>query len=60
MEDFIEKNRNKPNSFHSKLFSLKEFKLKEESLDLRFRSNSCIIPSIQQIENCLDFVPKLK
>lgn len=59
MEDF-ENERTKSKSNASKLFSLKEFKISEENLKLRLRSNSCLIPSINDLAYCLDFVPKLK
>ncbi len=32
----------------------------ESSLALRFRSHSCVIPSISDLYNCLDLVPKLR
>jgi hypothetical protein len=59
MED-TDINRLKPNSFHSKIFYLKEFKLTGESLKLRMRANSSFIPSLDNLSYCLDFVPKLK
>ena len=59
MEDF-ELDTHKPSSFPTKLFSLKEFKITDNDLKLRLRSNSCAIPSLDQLANCLDFVPKLK
>lgn len=60
MSELENKERVKCNSIASKMFSLKEFKITEENLKLRLRSNSSIIPSIKELANCLDFVPKLK
>lgn len=46
---------------YRKVFSLNGFDLKDENqLALRYRSNSCRIPSIYELAYCLDFVPKLK
>ena len=59
-ENDFDDNRIKSNSYNSKVFYLKEFKLTEESLKLRMRSNSSSIPSIDNLSYCLDFVPKLK
>lgn len=44
-----------------KVFSLNGFDLKDENFfALRCRSNSCRVPSIEDLAYCLDFVPKLR
>ena len=52
----------KPNNSNSSSLqlALSEFKITEEEYKKKLRSNSCIIPSFQELANCLDFVPKLK
>jgi hypothetical protein len=41
-------------------FNIGKFKITEEEFDLRLRSNSCAIPSLEEFVYHLDFVPKLK
>lgn len=48
----------KNNKLITKMFSLSG--IDESFLALRYRSNSCMIPSISDLAYCLDFVPKLK
>jgi len=41
-------------------FNLGEFQITEDEIRRKLRSNSCIIPGIQELAYCLDLVPKLK
>ena len=61
MEEDIFNKQGKSYSIVTKKYNPNTFNLTEEDdMSLRFRSNSCLIPSLNELSNCLDFVPKLK
>lgn len=59
MEDEEINTKSKPNSFQSRILSLKQFKQPENPKPWK-KGKSAFIASYDNLCYCLDFVPKLK